>query len=610
MKNGLRYLIFLALSAALLAGCAGAPTDGTEEVQEAAAFPEKSAIKRGLRQEPGEREENEGAEQNEASEQSAASVLLVTDHRINSAKPVEYASREAFLREYGFEGQEPFYEYTPENGGLQLELYYNNSRSLGCGIRYYPETGEEPAGFLFNGSGNYRYYLDFLGGAGVETGPYTTLSFGGSDGKDEAEDYEEAVEYREDGRLSHFVSQGWIPWLNEKKELQKLLDIELFYREDGTLRERNYWHNDMVFGTWYSARQGFYDQQERLLHEHCYVTHGSVDFYYIYEDDGDTPLYCLIIDNNLNLLCAELLEYHGTGTELFYDRIGPALAGETENRYAEAVIAAVEGEGKEHDGYVTHTYAADYDGDGLEEAFVIFGREIDDEYDYEMTGDCWFVSSQLEVSPCVDWACAFYMWQQFICQEGKTYLVLPYSIGFPWRAGIYTVRDNAPAETSGCLANKYIDRDGHVILIENAYDGTCWITDVSAKGDGTDLRQLWSGHSWKPYTFLFDQGELREIPAREVTREEVERLAPLPDSWKEPDGVSAMQFILRDNGELNINMAVERDWDSEERCVDFSYITYRLNEDSQWEYVEEQIGYYEVQFGGGKRWDYIEELYK
>lgn len=120
--------------------------------------------------------------------------------------------------------------------------------------------------------------------------------------------------------------QGWVTYLTEKRETQMLLEIDLLYWEDGTLQERDYWHNGMVFGTWYSSRESFYDRQERLVYEHCYVTHGSVDYYYIYEDGGDTPWYCLIIDNNLNLLCAELLEYHGVETDMYYGRIGPALA--------------------------------------------------------------------------------------------------------------------------------------------------------------------------------------------------------------------------------------------------------------------------------------------
>lgn len=299
LKDRLRYLVSLAVLVILLAGCAEAPSEISEEIKEETTFSEQSAVKKELRL---QREENEGAEQ------SAAPVLMVTDHRINSATPVEYASREAFLREYGFEGQEPFFEYATEEGELQLELYFDTSFGVGCGIRYYPETGEESAGFLFNGSGNYRYYQDFMGGAGVETDPCSTLSFDGSDGKGEVEDYEETARYREDGRLLHYSSQGWVTYLTEKRETQKLLDIDLLYREDGTLCERDYWHNSMVFGTWYSSRQSFYDRQERLVYEHCYVTHGSVDYYYIYEDDEDTPWYCLIIDNNLNLLCAELLE--------------------------------------------------------------------------------------------------------------------------------------------------------------------------------------------------------------------------------------------------------------------------------------------------------------
>ncbi|MDE6925488.1 MAG: hypothetical protein K2P59_09570 [Acetatifactor sp.] len=148
-----------------------------------------------------------------------------------------------------------------------------------------------------------------------------------------------------------------------------------------------------------------------------------------------------------------------------------------------------------------------------------------------------------------------------------------------------------------------------MIQIENAYDGNCMRTNVGAKQGEDDWRYLWTGHSWKPYTFWLDHGELREVPAREVTREEVERIAPLPDSFDEAAVGSIQQFILRENGELNINMAVEHGESEGERNIDFSYITYRLNKDGQWEYVEEQMGYYEIQFSGGSRWSFLEELY-
>lgn len=608
MKNRGSYPAVFAFLALLLVGITGCA---------ARAFPEipgeikdiTETEQTGHQEETGQaghQKETERAEQDGGAEET----LVVTDHRINSPTVREYADRELFLQEYGFDSQAPYFEYFTEDGALQLELYYDEDFGVGCGLRYYPGEDREPEGFLFNGSGNYRYYMDFLEGAGIGTDRYSTLTFDGSSGKEEAEDYSESAIYREDGRPAHYDSQGWVTYLTEKKEMQKLLEINWFYREDGTLRERAYRHNSMVFGTWYSSRQSYYDEQERLVCEHCYVTHGSVDYYYIYEEEGEIPVYCLIIDHNTGLLCAELLEYHSGEAEMYYGVAGPVLAGETENRYAAAVIEAAEKEGKDHDGYVTHTYAADYDGDSLLEAFVIYGREINDGFEYDITGDCWFVDSNLEVSVCIDRACAFDMRQQFICQDGVTYLLIRYSIGLPWQAEIYTVRDNVPVEISGSYADKYVDGQGQVIQIQNAYDGQCTVMNLGVKPGEDDWRHLWSGHSWKRYTFIFDHGELREIPARELTREEVERIAPLPDAFDEIAPDSVKQFILRENGELNINMAVEHEWEEGEKDIDFSYITYRLGEDGEWEYVEEQMGWYAIQFGSGGGWDYIEELYR
>ena len=61
----------------------------------------------------------------------------------------------------------------------------------------------------------------------------------------------------------------------------------------------------------------------------------------------------------------------------------------------------------------------------------------------------------------------------------------------------------------------------------------------------------------------------------------MERIASLPDSFDEAASESIKQFILRDNGELNINMAVESGDMDGEWDINFSYITYRLNEDGQ-----------------------------
>ncbi|MDE6923942.1 MAG: hypothetical protein K2P59_01590, partial [Acetatifactor sp.] len=511
MRHRQRKIIYLAIAVMLLSGATGsvAKAAGPES---APYFPETAdsevppdAPEQTVRQKvSGKPEEkhvvNGGRETGEDGQsQSSETVLAVTDLRINNPVVREYADKELFLSEWGFEDREPYYEYFTEDGTLQLELYYDASVGLGCGLRYGSGEDTEPKGFLFNGSRNYTYCRDFMNSGGTDTDPYSVLPFDGGDGKDGVEDYEESVIYREDGRPAGFTSRGWVTYLTEKRETIRILQIDWTYREDGTLQKRDYWHNGMIFGTWYSTRQSYYDEQERLVYEHCYVTHGSVDYYYIYEGESEVPTYCLIMDHNLNLLCAELLEYHGTGaedhgdqtgdsgagteshgaqtggsgagteshgaqtggsgarTERYYGRIGPTLAGETETPYAAAVLEAAEKAGRDCSGYVTHTYAADYDGDGREEAFVICGREVKAEYEYGMIGDCWFVNSDLEPSMCIDRAYAFDLSQEFICQEGGTYLLIRYSIGFPWCAEMYTVQDNVPVEISGSYADKYID---------------------------------------------------------------------------------------------------------------------------------------------------------
>lgn len=590
----LAYFIFCLNLIALLTGCAGKfPPEASQG---------QAGSRKETEQEEGNRKQNEvtpGLAEGAAREESEP-LLLVTDHRGDgAAKNVEYAGRTAFLEEYGFDGNDPLLEYVREDGEQQLELYYNKGKGIGCGIWYGFASQTEPRGFLFNGSGNYRYYLDFMRWAGLETDPYDVLSVEGDNGKEWVEDYQESAAYREDGRLAHYSSQGVFNNLMEEKETQALLEIDWSYREDGTLWKRDYWHNDRMFGTWYCSRQSYYDERERLVYEHCYITHGSLDFYYIYEGDEAEPVYCLLIDHNPNMPCAELLEYHGVETEMIYGRIGPALSGEEPNSYVKAIRETAREMGIDYEGCVSHTYAMDYDGDSVEEAFVIIGKETDlEEYGiYEMSGDLWFVDRSLEAPRCIERYGIYDMSQEFIWQDGEGYLFLSYSVGLPWRTQIYAVRDHVPVLPWDTSTYKYLNRQGQVIQIQDAYDGSCTMTNT---GEEQDEEKWWMGHTWKPYTYFFDHGQLREVSAREVAKEEVERIAPLPASFYEIDPETIRQFILRDNGELNINMAEESEWGENETMINYSYVTYKLNENGEWEYADSQMGNYLLQFEGGK----------
>ncbi len=220
-----------------------------------------------------------------------------------------YTERDRLLEDCGFNGKEPFYQYHDENGELQLELYYNEGTCKGCGIRYDPGGNQNPQGFKFDGSKMEEYDSEFLKER-LNADPYELLANGGVDlSKDEwIEDYEENIEYMSDGRPKHFTSQGWITYVDDEHETQKLLEIEFTYREDGTLRRRDYAHNMMALETWHSVTHSFYDTQERLLYEDCYITHGSMDYYYIYQDDKEQPTYCLMLDHDLGVIHATMVK--------------------------------------------------------------------------------------------------------------------------------------------------------------------------------------------------------------------------------------------------------------------------------------------------------------
>ena len=75
-------------------------------------------------------------------------------------------------------------------------------------------------------------------------------------------------------------------------------DLHYVYRDDGTLYYRDYTHNPMIFGTTFCSLESYYDKSGRVVYESGYITHGRLEYYYIYKDEGDKPEYLLEIDYN------------------------------------------------------------------------------------------------------------------------------------------------------------------------------------------------------------------------------------------------------------------------------------------------------------------------
>lgn len=210
---------------------------------------------------------------------------------------VYYPDREALLAEQGFSGQEPFYRYTDIWGDLVVELYYDPATETGCGFYYdyefYPEQEQIITGYVFHGIEQQPW---------VQYPPYVLENRYGETGKEWLEggeilSYEEECRYRADGRPEYFCAGGLADFYGNGPEEAVFLKLDFIYRDDGSLACREYFHNTWIWGTSYSSGTYLYDEEERLIAEHLYITHGEMSFYYVYEDGSDQPVYALMLDN-------------------------------------------------------------------------------------------------------------------------------------------------------------------------------------------------------------------------------------------------------------------------------------------------------------------------
>lgn len=230
----------------------------------------------------------------------------------NNGHMAEYEDRETFLSDFGFAGQEPFYRYYDRNGNLQLELYLDEESGRGCGLShdyYYtgqPEKKDSMYGFAFDTVSEETWEAD---------NPYQLATVYGETGKESVEEYEEKIDYREDGKVDAFQSLGIIDWLNEETEMPPdekttLVTINFIYRDDGSLFYRDYSHNSRIFVTTYQSCDSYYDELERPVYETAYITHGTLNYYYIYDNTSKEPAYELRLDDNLGYYIPVCVRYH------------------------------------------------------------------------------------------------------------------------------------------------------------------------------------------------------------------------------------------------------------------------------------------------------------
>lgn len=222
------------------------------------------------------------------------------------------SNRETFLADNGFAGQEPFYCFYDRIGNLQLELWLNEETDRGCGLLHsHMDTAQWEDRNLM-----YGFAFDTVSdGTWTPNDPYQLTTPFGDTGKESVEEYEEIADYREDGKLDAYQSLGIDKFLCEEMEMPPdekiwLIRINYIYRDDGSLFYRDYAHNSRKFFTSGQSRDSYYDELERPVYETEYITHGTLQYYYIYDDEGREPAYTLLLDQDSGNVVPVFERYH------------------------------------------------------------------------------------------------------------------------------------------------------------------------------------------------------------------------------------------------------------------------------------------------------------
>lgn len=191
--------------------------------------------------------------------------------------------RANLLRVFGLiKGTAPFYQYYNDDGTLYLEVFYDVEKGAGVGIFY----GIFSMSGFDIGEYEHEVWQDRKFSVMTEEHDASSLA-----------EYKEYNTYNEKGQLTHFYSEGIIEGWAGSPYLDKAVEIEFIYREDGTLERKRCYYNPRLFGTTRSTETYFYDSDERLVYVSAYITHGTLEDYYIYEGNGEEPSYRLTLDH-------------------------------------------------------------------------------------------------------------------------------------------------------------------------------------------------------------------------------------------------------------------------------------------------------------------------
>jgi len=118
-------------------------------------------------------------------------------------------------------------------------------------------------------------------------------------------DYAEYSMYDDEGLLTCFYTEGILEGWPDSPCLEKAVEMKFFYREDGTLERKECYYNSRMFGTTRQVETYNYDAHERMVYVNAYITHGSLEDYYIYVGAAKRPSYRLTVDHDFGNASAQ-----------------------------------------------------------------------------------------------------------------------------------------------------------------------------------------------------------------------------------------------------------------------------------------------------------------
>jgi hypothetical protein len=204
---------------------------------------------------------------------------------------LEPGELEELFTEWGFSEDESFYQHRTPEGELDLTLYLDEEGERGIGFWGDLEEGiGRRDGFAFEGFSSPEGWGDWYGWRD----PYALPPVERNDViLDCWEEWEYSGSRRMEGCVYAKVDD---PRFNDPDRVPLYEASYTYDEETRTLEHRGLWHNFSLTGS-PRAYDSWYDEQGRLCCEEGYITHGSLDYYYIYRDGSMAPVYCLYVDH-------------------------------------------------------------------------------------------------------------------------------------------------------------------------------------------------------------------------------------------------------------------------------------------------------------------------